>query len=650
MFMVEIKNTSIEWKQSIEQASLDNLVLDLSLAEHEKEVETELEILQNSTEVNNVVESAKFLDDAGKVTSFWSKSLSETPVDSYRTFEFCIWRFLVLPIFIKWMVESKKSDWENIDIKAYTTLLESISLWSMQDIEIELNKNNIHLHEKEKQLLQNAKADTVFMKEWRQKRLSEVTGQIKRKMITYAKEYNTFKEKGIAESVPDSIRWYVSRYKEEGSLLKAREQSDSQSKSIVAAIAAAWLVTWGFFLWGKKRKKRWLWERVRDFVWDIAKWGVAWFTTKILMDKFMPKELTFDQSLDTIWWEIVNRVSENNVKRSFDTITYDEFTGKVGSYHWKETLINKENKTLPWLQIQFTSYKSLLHMANMVNYVKNEYEGTWDSDKPFYTDDLTWDIYISRKNWDKEVISWGRRSTLSLLCPEINKSHNSRTLVCNYLKNIDDTQRKEWDQEKYDPPKNQIEKTINTIVEWFENTKQELIHWVSRNLKYKQISENEYSIISRGGNTTTIEIKKHPTTWKEQGILIDWFEIPISLELLQNTTHIHKNSEEMFMEAIRIANLKNKLKKMFWGSWVYSKKHPYSYDKKMWLYVHLTKKHYNENVDSFRDTVRIDSKLRVLKNNTFKKFFPTLHKSLDFSNWKMDKDSTFIKFLNDTIK
>lgn len=168
----------------------------------------------------------------------------------------------------------------------------------------------------------------------------------------------------------------------------------------------------------KERKENRPW-RQKFLIWSaVAWWTVVWWVQiykhrNRISSWFKEKlwlALSFDEARQKVENEVRNWKVDADHFGAFNTnfewwITYDDNTQEICSYDQK-TKIDKKNKKLEWLDIEFSSYEELIHAANIVNFAKRKLRWRWATSTPFIKTDWWWDIAFNCSvNWKKEFMS-----------------------------------------------------------------------------------------------------------------------------------------------------------------------------------------------------------------------------------------------------
>jgi len=640
--MEETTNQVIEWTSGSEWFTIESLNSDLAKIEHEVELDNELHLFENSREIESMMEKNKFFSDAFSIESELHHWLHEVPESKYEGFEFSVGRFIILPILMKIMKQNKNSSNWKIHITNFQSSITSLQLNNPTVIQQLYSSLSLPKTNNTNKLLSLMRSNTSFMK-WRTSQRLErsVSTPIKEASISFAKQYNEIKESWIP-TTKETLSWFRDNVKNSwwgvAWVISAWNMADNKSKSKLTWLWAGLLLSWSYGLWKLfTEKKRKGFSKVSWFFGDLARWSLLWGWWWILamyfFEKYKTPELSFEDSLKAVEMEVRNQISEKDIKRSMWNISYDNQVWWIKSYNKYVTPIDKNTKQIHWLNITFESHKSLIHAANLINYIKHRYKWAWSSKEPFHPSKNTGDIYIENLNWEEEIISWWWMSTLSTICPEIDDSYNTKIILCSYLNEIEDPKWYQWDQDHFEPATNNIETAINTSLVLLEKTKKEERNWNARLIDYDLTlwSEKDVCTIKSRDRESIFHIKKDPQ-WIPIELEIPWCEW-FKLTTSGWSFHNHETAEEMIVEWVLLANYINFLTNRFmhWCKEI----NPFEYKngvQSTWIYV-------NKKENWIFDT-------QVLVNTlASKKKFPTLMKSLktSYSNWK---ESPFLTYIN----
>lgn len=154
------------------------------------------------------------------------------------------------------------------------------------------------------------------------------------------------------------------------------------------------------------RWKKWLlWAGW--ILWASAAWLAIfknWNSIKSRFKEKLGKALTIQESVILAEAEVKSwKLEESPFTYHFDDgIEYDEKKQVIRSY-WYETKINPSKKILEWLNdVVFPDYMQLVHAANIVNCMKKNFHNRCSSDKPFTRTE--WgggDMQVTLANWTK---------------------------------------------------------------------------------------------------------------------------------------------------------------------------------------------------------------------------------------------------------
>lgn len=292
--------------------------------------------------------------------------------------------------------------------------------------------------------------------------------------------------------------------------------------------------------------------------WLLTAWGYGLY--RLLKWEWLSFEDSIIQAEADLW-----TISESDeINHGRWRITYEESVKQIKSYGvW--TKIDKwkswfawlfSSKKIDWLDLKFADYKQLIHAANLINYIKHKYKGRCETDTPFYTKSLTWDIYIKIKDGnndveEEEIISGGVWSTLSSICPDmLNGIFTETTNKDKFLAYLNKQAIwKEGNVVAPDPKWDKIQKTMNDVFQEIVDTPSEFDPlW---NERWQIITDpdnadkTEYTVQSRWTPAQETKVKMEAdtdgtiTSWKIDGLEIKFTTVK---------------------ELLRTANLVNKLK------------------------------------------------------------------------------------------
>ena len=137
--------------------------------------------------------------------------------------------------------------------------------------------------------------------------------------------------------------------------------------------------------WRKNKKEWWDWNKDKTPRWKkfltrtwIAIGTVVWWVsiyknwnriTSYVKEKLW-KALNFEEAMYTVETEVINWINSDNnfweFSAHFNGMSYDENTHEISSF-WQKTKINKNNKSIEWMDdVQFASWEELFHAVNIV--------------------------------------------------------------------------------------------------------------------------------------------------------------------------------------------------------------------------------------------------------------------------------------------
>lgn len=174
----------------------------------------------------------------------------------------------------------------------------------------------------------------------------------------------------------------------------------------------------------KKNKKKSDWESFWDWtiwktiktvwsvlaVWSWAYYLVHWLYTKNrwlndLWDWEIGKKLEFDAAMDYCKWAISNQDNIEWMAYGMD-LKYHEDTWEIEAY-WEKIKIDKNNRKIVWLDVEFKKYEHMINTAIVVAYLKKNYSWKCSSNAPF---DLNWswqwDVNVATQEGSQEAVDW----------------------------------------------------------------------------------------------------------------------------------------------------------------------------------------------------------------------------------------------------
>lgn len=163
--------------------------------------------------------------------------------------------------------------------------------------------------------------------------------------------------------------------------------------------------------WESSRRKKWLlWAGW--IVWTVWGWTAIYKNRPAIKSRFKEKlwdTLTIEQAVVSATAEVRSwLIDESPFHYNFeDGIQYNEQKKTIKSYWW-ETQIDPVKKKLVWLDnVVFKDYKELIHAANITNCLKSNFHHCCSSDTPFdRTTWWGWDLQIWLADWSQpEVLS-----------------------------------------------------------------------------------------------------------------------------------------------------------------------------------------------------------------------------------------------------
>ena len=215
---------------------------------------------------------------------------------------------------------------------------------------------------------------------------------------------------------------------------------------------AAWVwITWyAVYKWVKKLRNWAFWKKKKDKksegesssepsskkdntdeeksfwdkpVWKFIKWAwaVLWVWTGVyyvahglytqnrwlndLWDRERGKKLEFDAALEYCKWAISNQDNIEWMWYGLD-LKYHADTWEIEAY-WEKIKIDKNNRKIEWLEINFNKYEHMINTAIVIAYLKKNYAWKCVNNSPF---DLNWswqwDINVATQEGNQEAVDW----------------------------------------------------------------------------------------------------------------------------------------------------------------------------------------------------------------------------------------------------
>ena len=176
------------------------------------------------------------------------------------------------------------------------------------------------------------------------------------------------------------------------------EESESKSKKKKKKEKSSWRKKWLLWAW-------WI-------AWAVFWWSAIYKNRPAIKSRFKEKlwdSLTMEQAVVSATAEVRSwLIDESPFHYNFDEwIQYDEQKKTIKSYWW-ETKIDPTGKKLVWLDnVVFKDYKELIHAANITNCLKSNFHNCCASDTPFdRTTWWGWDLQVTLADWSQpEVLS-----------------------------------------------------------------------------------------------------------------------------------------------------------------------------------------------------------------------------------------------------
>ena len=214
--------------------------------------------------------------------------------------------------------------------------------------------------------------------------------------------WKALKRTGIAWGIWAWIAWISSKFKwnddeeEEEEESKPADESESwnktKKKKKKKKDKEGWSRLSKFFLWTWITAWTLLWWTMIYKKWNYIKWR---FNEKLW------NSLSFESALVNVSAEVSSwLIDESPFRYNFDDgIKYNENKQTIKSYD-RETKINVKNRTIEWLDhVVFPDYKELIHAANIVNCLKFNFHHSCYDNNPFTrTTGWWWDLQVHLAN------------------------------------------------------------------------------------------------------------------------------------------------------------------------------------------------------------------------------------------------------------
>ena len=463
--------------------------------------------------------------------------------------------------------------------------------------------------------------------------------------------------------------WNRAFWKKESNKKSSEKDNDKKDEK------SEWKTPW--------RKKFLVWSAIAGgtVIWWVELYK-NWNLVKSFFKEKLWLVLSFDESLYTVETEVRNWINKDsnfwNMCGNFEWLTYDENTQEICSF-WEKTKINKNKKEIDWMSwVQFASWEELFHAANLVNFAKRNLKWMWENSTPFQINKTTWDIDFSMsEEWKKKFISanwsnfwtevlwlwwawiwsllwlyflglkWGlvwwvwawlawytvwslidNTSTMRNISSTIAKGANLQKFV-GYL----NKQNIWWEhKEEYEPDDTTpMSKAFNEVKHEIDDAYWETDYSAIRDLKLDW-DESQPSVYKIKSYYQEVKITLEWCSAKKWEN-IDYSKITkISIWKYEKKSQIEDeesrwdwlnidfpHTENWLKEAIRVANLTNKIRHDWSKNW--AEKYPFAY----WKY----KSPFGLEIDVPWLWTNYIWWTTILNNSTLKEKYPTLHKDLE---------------------
>ncbi len=156
-------------------------------------------------------------------------------------------------------------------------------------------------------------------------------------------------------------------------------------------------------------KKFFVWAWIT--IWSVVGWVEVYKHWNSISSRFKEKlwmALPFDEARQKVEAEVRNwKIDDDHFwafNAHFDWIIYDENTKELCSYGQK-TKIDKTTKKLDGLPVEFASWEEMIHAANIVNFAKRKLRWKWASATPFDQTEWWWDLsFTCSASWKQEFL------------------------------------------------------------------------------------------------------------------------------------------------------------------------------------------------------------------------------------------------------
>ena len=309
----------------------------------------------------------------------------------------------------------------------------------LQQLETETLSNS------DKQELNKLKTKINTLKSSKEQLKQQIERQTRAEIETLSQEVAQSQSQEGSEQPEWKEKWFLWRQRD---LLTSKEEwKENTWKNILRVVWWVWISAWTVALfkkifgkkdkewaeWNKKesrqerrkrrkeerqkrRQERPWWKRFLIWAW-IATWTVVWWVQVYkhwnkISSWFKEKlwlALNFEEARQKVENEVRNwKIDDEHFgafNANFDNgITFNEDTYELCSYDQK-TKIDKKNKKIEWLDVEFPSYEELIHAANIVNFAKRKLRWRWASSTPFDRTEWWWDICFNcSAKWKQEFM------------------------------------------------------------------------------------------------------------------------------------------------------------------------------------------------------------------------------------------------------
>jgi hypothetical protein len=633
-----VNNKAIE-QPTFQETTRACLIDDLNTIKDQAEMRQELHSLSNTPEFVQQQEIIRFLDDITPLKDKLAEPYASQVPWTFESFEFMLGRLVLLPLLVKTMHTVKSPASWIIDIQKYTQALQALP-WSTPSWIAQSYTATLWNGLPGTQILTTLLTDQGALMTWRtENRMPEVTRHIKEASISYAEQYNTLVEwtnttaqgeDTFAGQLKESYKNWTLSF---DTIAEIRAQSNPKEKRKAAWLWLWLLFGWAYMLFKKRDKRKGVSDNIRWAVKDITGaswiWAFWWFITMAVMKAFEKKTLTFEEALEYVDNQVMHNISEKSIRTWFTNVRYDAIDWSIVSYNNKKTLIDKNTKKLVWFNsVTFTSYESLIHAANIVNYLKENLAYSSKEEQPFGLDEFTGNIVMKGATWKSQtVISWWRFSTLRSICPEINDTQNIRILFCSYLNKLWCWKQRDQ-QDRFDDDKTVYWDALRTMLDTIEKRTEWIKEWWNRKLWYRIIeaSATKDVVAIRSRDKETRLIIKKSSDWSYQSISFDGYGDQYYLSATDsNLWFKHRTNEDLLLEWCMHANLFNRLAKQQHNKWKTESPYNLSQDPIHW----------KPSIYFLANTRALMPNHKMLARNTHNdKLYPTLAQHLDSLKWK----------------